>query len=174
MEITSQKSIIDEFKINVLDVNEKALKKRDKELPTLKGNWPPGSISGSAVTSPPASRRSISPSAPRRADYPNISDKPISGVSSITYGAPPSKPNVSRPKPDGRHGGSRTRKKHRMKSKVIYTKRRFTKEKLRKTIKHNRRHIHNTNRKRVIKKERPVSAPSAFLPSRTLNDNTLQ
>jgi hypothetical protein len=47
----------------------------------------------------------------------------------------------------GGGGGSHTRKKPRMKSKFINTRRRFTKEKLRKTIKRN--HHHNISNKNL-------------------------
>jgi hypothetical protein len=61
-----------------------------------------------------------------------------------------------------------------MKSKFINTRRRFTKEKLRKTIKRNRRHNISSSNRTEIKKARPASAPSASLHSKTSNDNTLQ
>jgi hypothetical protein len=68
-------------------------------------------------------------------------------------------------------GGSHTRKKPRMKSKIKNTRRRFTKEKLRKTIKRNRG---SGKRNRTeIKKARPASAP-ASVGSKSSNDNTLQ
>lgn len=71
------------------------------------------------------------------------------------------------------NGGSHTRKKHRMKSKINTTRRRFTKEKLRKTIKRNRHHNISSSNKTEIKKARPASAP-ASVGSKASNDNTLQ
>ena len=66
-------------------------------------------------------------------------------------------------------GGSHTRKKPRMKSKIINTRRRFTKEKQRMTRKRNSRN----NSKREIKKARPASAP-ASVGSKSSTDNTPQ
>ncbi len=68
-------------------------------------------------------------------------------------------------------GGSRTQKKPRMKSKIKNTRRRITKEKLRKTIKRNRGS--SKINKTEIKKARPASAP-ASVGSKSSNDNTLQ
>ena len=90
---------------------------------------------------------------------------------------PATPPHVKIVKPTtgtGSRGGSHTRKKPRMKSKFINTRRRFTKEKLRKTIKRNRRHNISSSNRTEIKKARPASAPSASLHSKTSNDNTLQ
>ncbi len=66
-----------------------------------------------------------------------------------------------------RKGGSHTRKKPRMKSKIINTRRRFRKEKQRMTRKRNSRN----NSKHKIKKARPASAP-ASVGSKSSSDNT--
>jgi hypothetical protein len=73
--------------------------------------------------------------------------------------------------PDKPKGGSHTRKKPRMKSKIKNTRRRITKEKLRKTIKRTRGS--SKRNKTEIKKARPASAP-ASVGSKSSNDNTLQ
>jgi len=72
-----------------------------------------------------------------------------------------------------RIGGSHTRKNPRMKSGIKNTRRRFTKEKLRKTIKRNHNHNITSSNKTEIKKARPASAP-ASVGSKASNDNTLQ
>jgi hypothetical protein len=71
------------------------------------------------------------------------------------------------------HGGSsqqHTRKIPHIQSKIKNTRRRFTKEKLRKTIKRNR---DSSSNKTEIKKARPASAP-ASVGSKSSNYNTLQ
>jgi hypothetical protein len=70
-----------------------------------------------------------------------------------------------------RGGGPHTRKKPRIQFKKNDTRRRFTKEKLRKTIKRNRGS--SKRNKTEIKKARPASSP-ASVGSKSSNDNTLQ
>ena len=133
---------------------------------------------GSARTGSP---RTVSESRPSSALGPGSALRPVlERDSSRRYGKSvtlPSLTPISVKSTNGirsSQGGSHTRKKPRMKSKLINTRRRFTKEKLRKTIKRNRRHNISSSNRTEIKKTRPASAPSASLPSKTSNDNTLQ